>query len=50
MDFLNQNQKVITFDIVTNATLLPNEKLLKAMQRAKNKMNVSISDYSLSPN
>lgn len=50
VDFLNQNQKVITFDIVTNATLLPNEKLLKAMQRAKNKMNVSISDYSLSPN
>lgn len=46
---LDSSKKVKSFDIVTNATILPKPALLDALQ-ASAKCFVSISDYTKSPN
>lgn len=46
---LDSSKKVKSFDIVTNATILPKPALLKALQ-ASAKCFISISDYTKSPN
>lgn len=46
---LDSSKKVKSFDIVTNATILPKPALLKALQ-ASAKGFISISDYTKSPN
>ncbi len=50
IDYLNQEEKVKAFNVVTNATIKPKEQLLKALFNARHKSFVNISDYSKTPN
>ena len=50
VDYLNNQSKIQYFVIITNATIKPNEKLLKALFNARERSRVLISDYSKSPN
>ena len=50
IDYLNKEDKVKSFNLVTNATIKPKEKLLKALFNARHKSFVNISDYSKTPN
>ena len=47
--YLDREPKVKFFDIVTNGTIKPKDDLLEVLANSQ-KCNVSISDYSLSPN
>ncbi len=47
--YLGQQKKLLSFNIVTNATMLFKEKALHALQSCPNAI-VHISDYSVSPN
>lgn len=49
VEFLDNEPKVKSFDIVTNGTIAPKKDLLVALAKS-NKSYVSISDYSISPN
>lgn len=49
VEILDSSSKVKSFDIVTNATIIPKPRLLEALQ-ASSKCFVSISDYTKSPN
>lgn len=49
VEILDSSSKVKSFDIVTNATIIPKPRLLEALQ-ASPKCFVSISDYTKSPN
>ena len=49
VEFLDNEPKVKSFDIVTNGTIVPKKDLLLALSKSS-KSYVSISDYSASPN
>lgn len=49
VEFLDNEPKVKSFDIVTNGTIIPKNDLLLALQKS-HKSFVTISDYSTSPN
>lgn len=48
--YLDSCEKIVGFDIVTNATIDFSETLLERIKKAKRLKKVSISDYSKSPN
>lgn len=46
MKYLDSQDKILAYDIVTNATINIKEDILKVMKKSKKFMKVSISDYS----
>ena len=45
LDFLIEEKKVLHIEITTNATIIPQQELIKSLQNEK--VNVRISDYSM---
>ncbi|MDY3113418.1 MAG: 4Fe-4S cluster-binding domain-containing protein [Helicobacter sp.] len=46
LDYLENNKKILSFDIVTNASVDIKESTLKRFKKSKKILNIAISDYS----
>ncbi|EHH0537171.1 radical SAM protein [Campylobacter lari] len=50
IDYLEEQKKILTFDILTNATIDFKDELIQRFKSSKKARKISISDYTKSPN
>lgn len=50
IDYLNSQKKILTFSLVTNATIDFKDELIEKLKNSKKVRKITISDYKRSPN